>query len=123
MSMCVTEIGNLQNLLREHHQRYVALAPNLQGRDALGHAEFLGLALAGEAGELANKVKKVVRGDIPLNEQRPAILEEAVDCIFYSLIIIDTLQGNATIECERKMDVIKQRLRDRELNHNDSAVR
>ena len=44
-------------------------------------------ALCGEAGELANLLKKVRRGDVTLDEARPAIAKELADNVIYLDII------------------------------------
>lgn len=44
---------------------------------------FMGLALAGELGELCNLIKKVERGDLTLDEARKDIGEEATDVLIY----------------------------------------
>jgi NTP pyrophosphatase (non-canonical NTP hydrolase) len=49
------------------------------------------LSIAGEAGELANQVKKVHRGSITLDEARASIGEEAVDVLIYLLNLFAVL--------------------------------
>lgn len=44
---------------------------------------FHALAMVGEAGELANLVKKVLRGTISLEEARMELAEEAIDVFIY----------------------------------------
>lgn len=51
---------------------------------------YCALGLAGEAGEVANKVKKLVRdGDNP--EKRKAIRKEISDCLWYIARLLDEL--------------------------------
>lgn len=57
------------------------LAHNTTGSD-WSLLEWAG-ALCGEAGELANLLKKVRRGDITLDEARPAIGKELADNVIY----------------------------------------
>lgn len=46
--------------------------------------EYLGLAITEEAGEVAGKLKKILRGDVPLDlEQRTALLKECGDVLYY----------------------------------------
>ena len=47
--------------------------------------EFLLLSLTGEVGEVANIVKKIVRGDFKLDEKRQDIQEELTDVFIYLL--------------------------------------
>jgi NTP pyrophosphatase (non-canonical NTP hydrolase) len=44
---------------------------------------YLALALSGEAGEVANAVKKVMRGDISYEEQKDQIAAEVIDVFIY----------------------------------------
>jgi len=46
---------------------------------------YLAVALCGEAGELANEIKKVYRGDAPLAEKKEAIARELADVLIYTL--------------------------------------
>ena len=41
------------------------------------------MGLAGEVGELANKVKKILRGDSTLEEMRAALIAELGDVLWY----------------------------------------
>ena len=52
---------------------------------------YLILGLAGEAGELANKYKKVLRGDKAIGDVREALIDEAGDCIWYIAMIASEL--------------------------------
>lgn len=47
--------------------------------------EYLALALCGEAGEVANVIKKVIRGDVSYEEQREHVIEEVTDVLIYIL--------------------------------------
>lgn len=52
------------------------------------------LAMCGEAGEAANKVKKVIRSGQPMTErQRLAIIEEIADVMCYADLAITSLGG------------------------------
>lgn len=54
---------------------------------------YAALGLCGEAGEVANKVKKIYRdnGGILADEMRDAILSEASDCAWYLAALCDEL--------------------------------
>jgi hypothetical protein len=63
------------------------------GDDAIPALSYLGLGLVGESGEIADKVKKVIRdGDSDLtDDRREAILAEAGDVLWYATRIADHL--------------------------------
>jgi NTP pyrophosphatase (non-canonical NTP hydrolase) len=66
-------------------------------RDLALRLEYLTNALAGEVGEAANLVKKVVRsavyghGDVKLSDVRDALVEELTDVFIYTLTIAGLL--------------------------------
>jgi NTP pyrophosphatase (non-canonical NTP hydrolase) len=53
---------------------------------------FMALCLNGEAGEVANLVKKVVRGSHKYAELQPKIAEEAMDVFIYLMDIFGILE-------------------------------
>lgn len=66
-----------------------------------GQGEALGLAyvtlgLAGEAGEIANKVKKILRDNngVISNEVRNDLLKESGDVLWYLARLVDELGGH-----------------------------
>ena len=52
---------------------------------------YLVLGLASEAGEVAGKLKKVIRGDVPYSEQTIPIAKEVGDCLWYCAMICENL--------------------------------
>jgi len=52
---------------------------------------YLTLGLASEAGEVAGKLKKVIRGDVPYAEQSIPIAREVGDCLWYCAMILENL--------------------------------
>lgn len=88
---------------------------------AIGHqnpsnahnVRFLSLALCGEAGELANIVKKEWRGDGQLGQ---AALDEVADVITYAMILYSALGGDPMhlhgldANINRKLDVFETKL-------------
>lgn len=54
--------------------------------------EYTLLGLLGEAGEVANKAKKVFRGDYELDEEiKEKIKDEVGDCVWYIARLLDDL--------------------------------
>jgi NTP pyrophosphatase (non-canonical NTP hydrolase) len=65
----------------QYHATQTAIYPDA-GRGSVTALSYVSLGLAGEAGEIANKVKKLLRdGDTP--EKRKAISKEIGDCLYY----------------------------------------
>lgn len=71
--------------------------------------EMWSLALAGEAGELCNLVKKIRRGDYLLTEKREAVLKELADVITYADLAITHLDGDTGEEIQAKFEEVSQR--------------
>lgn len=57
---------------------------------------YAALGLAGEAGEIANKIKKVLRdgGGEPSTDVIAALLDEAGDAAWYNARLVDELDGS-----------------------------
>ena len=53
------------------------------GEKTILGVSYCALGLAGEAGEYANKVKKVIRGDASLSEATELLVEELGDVLWY----------------------------------------
>lgn len=68
------------------------------------------LAIAGEAGELCNRVKNVVRGDFALSEQRGEILKELADVITYCDLAITRLGARTEDVLLAKFDEVSERV-------------
>ena len=54
--------------------------------------EYLSLGLVGEAGEVANKVKKVIRDGYRLNNPKQNIRDEIGDVLWYCAMLCDWLE-------------------------------
>lgn len=68
------------------------------------------LAIAGEAGELCNRVKKVIRGDYTLAEQRDEILKELADVITYCDLAITHLGADTAEVVIGKFNEVSARI-------------
>ncbi len=97
-----------QECSRGIHERFIKLA---QARGSLtSDAEvlnFLALAICGEAGELANLVKKIWRGDEVKCED---LRDEIADIRIYLEHIARHLRFDLDEACERKVKAVAERL-------------
>lgn len=71
--------------------------------------EHLAVCLTGEVGEFCNILKKVVRGDFPLNNAKPEMSEELADIFIYLIKISN--QFDVDLESEFFKKVSKNKLR------------
>jgi len=68
------------------------------------------LAVCGESGELANLVKKCLRGDFTVEEKRQEILSELADIITYCDLAVSSLSADTGTELIRKFDEVSGRI-------------
>ena len=68
------------------------------------------LAIAGESGELCNRVKKCLRGDFTVAEQRTEILRELADIMTYCDLAISSLDANTGETIMEKFAVVSERV-------------
>ena len=92
--------------LLQHHKNALTVSTHLWEPPL----EYAALALAGEAGEFANMVKKNWRenraiGELIRHEQREAMVEELGDCLWYIVLAAErlgvTLEDVAEINIEK----------------------
>lgn len=70
---------------------------------------YCAMGLAGEAGEVANKVKKIMRGDVTLYDQNDAIVDELGDCLWYIAQLADQLGINLSDVAGRNLRKLQDR--------------
>src|ERR1700684_2841352 len=68
------------------------------------------LAIAGEAGELCNLVKKCIRGDFTVQEKRAEILKEVADVITYCDLLCSFLDADTGNEVYKKFHEVSKRI-------------
>jgi NTP pyrophosphatase (non-canonical NTP hydrolase) len=68
------------------------------------------LAIAGEAGELCNLVKKCIRGDFTFESQRQNILNELADVMTYCDLAISYLDANTAQVIWDKFEKVNERI-------------
>lgn len=81
------------------------------GEGTLNAIVYTTLGLAGEAGEIPNKVKKIIRdaGGIITNETRDAISKELGDTLWYVARLADELGCNLGYIAEENLDKLNSR--------------
>ncbi|ETZ22768.1 MazG nucleotide pyrophosphohydrolase domain-containing protein [Pedobacter sp. V48] len=81
------EIKEIIKLQQEFDNSHESKFPwdQMISADNLQTLQYLALALSGESGEVANAIKKVVRGDVSYESQRPEIIAEVTDVFIYVL--------------------------------------
>lgn len=62
---------------------YQQLAATFAEKAIADDLTYMALGVAGESGEIANKLKKVLRGDMTLHDARPALVAECADTLWY----------------------------------------
>jgi len=82
--MELKEILKLQKEFDVKHRINFNWAEDISEKN-LQHLQFLVLSLTGEVGEMANCVKKVIRGDEQYNASKDRIAEELTDVFIYIL--------------------------------------
>jgi NTP pyrophosphatase (non-canonical NTP hydrolase) len=86
----LSELMQLQHEFDAAHGKDETWAVNIS-QDNLGELEHGVVCLAGEVGEFANKVKKVARGDLLLDQALPGLREELTDVFIYLMKICNQL--------------------------------
>lgn len=67
------------------------------------------LGLTGEAGEFANKVKKIIRGDKSLDQARADLISELGDCLWYLSEAAKNLNVNLRDVAHQNLDKLASR--------------
>lgn len=72
--------------------------------------EMWGLAIAGEAGELCNLLKKIRRGDFTLEQKREDVIREVADVIAYCDLLMSKLGASTGEAVLAKFDEVSERV-------------
>lgn len=77
----------------DEYQKQARTTADYPGRGSISGAAYAALGLAGEAGETANKVKKIIRDDalILTDSRRMQLKKEIGDCLWYTAALADEL--------------------------------
>ena len=71
--------------------------------------EYLTLGLVGEAGEIANKTKKVIRDRLPTDSWKHDLPSEIGDVLWYCAVLADYLDYDLGKIMENNLDKLKSR--------------
>ena len=73
--------------------------------------EYLTLGLVGEAGEIANKTKKVIRDRLPTESWKHDLPSEIGDVLWYCAVLADYLDYDLGKIMENNLDKLKSRMK------------
>ena len=71
---------------------------------------YLALGLANEAGEVAGKIKKVLRQDQPLASAIPAIRKELGDVLWYVAVLAERLDASLELVAQENLAKLRDRM-------------
>jgi len=71
--------------------------------------EYLTLGLVGEAGEIANKVKKIIRDKLPSNDWKHDLPSEIGDVLWYCAVLADYLDYDLGKIMDNNLDKLHSR--------------
>lgn len=71
--------------------------------------EFLAVGIAGEAGEMCNIVKKVMRGDFTLQSHREEVLDEIADIMTYCDLFMSLMGEDTDHRLQTKFAEVSKR--------------
>lgn len=83
-----------------------ATYPETNEQDAL---MYEALGFVGEAGEVANKLKKVLRGDKSIDEVREGVLDEIGDSLWYAARLARRLGTDLGVIADRNLNKLNDR--------------
>ena len=98
--MCFMEINEFAKI---NHER-----SKVNDKNGVFNWEYHLIAMGGECGELLNKLKKIKRGDFPVNEEMLA--EEVADVITYAFLLLSELGVDAEKVIMEKFEKVNKRL-------------
>ena len=108
--MELKEIIKLQKEFDSKHKIHFNWAEEISEKN-LPHLQFLVLSLAGEVGEMANCVKKVVRGDEKYTTSKERIAEELTDVFIYVLKLAYQMNIDLEENYLRKLEINEERFK------------
>lgn len=109
MSLTLSEIKEIQKQFDMTHSVAGKSFFVPVGEEDAFHLEHMAVCLIGEVGEFCNVLKKVVRGDLSLNDAKPDLAEELTDSFIYLIKIAN--QFGVDLEAEFLAKVEKNKIR------------
>lgn len=109
------ELKELQEFQEEFDKKYFWSWKNPKNEEErLKFLEYVTIALAGEFGEFANVIKKMMRDHrslkaLPKKEYLEKLKEEITDCFLYILITANILHMDLEKECLKKIEFNEKR--------------
>ena len=97
---------NKSNITASEYQRKAKETAIFPPSTAL---EYLTLGLVGEAGEIANKTKKVIRDRLPTESWKHDLPSEIGDVLWYCAVLADYLDYDLGKIMENNLDKLKSR--------------
>lgn len=110
------ELNELMQLQRQFDEQH---ASNFQwdekvSEENLNMLKFIMISLAGEVGEMAGIIKKILRGDFSLNSSLPAISDECADIFAYLIKMCYQLNINLEDAFLQKLEKNRNRFQNYE---------
>jgi NTP pyrophosphatase (non-canonical NTP hydrolase) len=88
---------------------YQALTGNTASYPQENALLYEALGFVGEAGEVANKLKKVLRGDKTVDQVRESVLDEIGDTLWYAARLCRTLGTDLGVVADNNLSKLKDR--------------
>ena len=108
--MELKEIIRIQNTFDKSHNKNFNWAEDISEENLQG-LQFLTLSLAGEVGELANCVKKIIRGDEQFELSKDKIREELTDVFIYTIKLAYQMNIDLEESYLQKLEINKTRFK------------
>ena len=106
--MELSEIIKIQKEFDSQHKVNFNWADRITGDDS-SQLQFLTIALMGEVGEMANCVKKIMRGDMQFEEQKSHIADELIDVFIYTIKLAYQMDIDLEAAYLKKLEYNKKR--------------
>ena len=71
--------------------------------------EYLSLGLVGESGEIANKIKKIIRDNTPSSNWKTDLPDEIGDVLWYCAMLADYLDADLGTIMENNLEKLQSR--------------